>query len=150
MKYFNFVRHQINLKKIFSAFFGRYADKQPNGRVTERAILIGNLQSYLHSVVTDDQQDANILVYLFIYIFIPNQLYMFRAMSSPIIRSTLLYLQHLILPTGIATGWCHGWDGTFVPSHPWHQPAAISVNNIRCCKYSQVLLMMGEDIARNM
>jgi len=23
------------------------------------------------------------------------------------------------------------------------------VNNIRCCKYSQVLLMMGENIARN-
>ena len=34
--------------------------------------------------VNDDQQDATILAYL----FIPNQLYMFRAMSSPIIRST--------------------------------------------------------------
>ena len=32
-------------------------------------------------IVNDDQQDATILVYL----FIPNQLYMFRAMSSPII-----------------------------------------------------------------
>jgi len=37
-----------------------------------------------------------------------------------------------------------------VPSRPWHQPAAIPVDNIRCCKYSQVLLMMGENIARNM
>ena len=35
-------------------------------------------------IVNDDQQDATILDYL----FIPNQLYMFRAMSSPIIRST--------------------------------------------------------------
>ena len=35
-------------------------------------------------ILNDDQQDATILVYL----FIPNQLYMFRAMSSPIIRST--------------------------------------------------------------
>ena len=35
-------------------------------------------------IVIYDQQDATILVYL----FIPNQLYMFRAMSSPIIRST--------------------------------------------------------------
>jgi len=35
-------------------------------------------------VANDDQQDATILVYL----FIPNQLYMFRAMFSPIIRST--------------------------------------------------------------
>ena len=34
--------------------------------------------------VYDDQQDATILAYL----FIPNQPYMFRAMSSPIIRST--------------------------------------------------------------
>jgi len=48
----------------------------------------------------DDQQDATILAYL----FIPNQLYTFRA---------------------------------------------IPVDNIRCCKYSQMLLMMGEDIARN-
>ena len=59
-------------------------------------------------IVNDDQQDATILAYL----FIPNQLYMFRAMSSPIIRSTWLYLQDLILSTGIAVGWCHGWDGT--------------------------------------
>ena len=33
--------------------------------------------------VNDDQQDATILVYL----LIPNQLYVFRAISSPIIRS---------------------------------------------------------------
>jgi len=31
------------------------------------------------------------------YLFIPNQLYMFRAMYSPIIMSTWLYLQHLKL-----------------------------------------------------
>jgi hypothetical protein len=30
------------------------------------------------------------------------------------------------------------------------QPAAISMDNIRSCKYSQLLLTMGEDIARNM
>jgi len=35
-------------------------------------------------IVNDDQPDATILAYL----FIPNQLYMFRSMSSPIIRST--------------------------------------------------------------
>jgi len=35
-------------------------------------------------IVNDDQQDATILAYL----FISNQLYMFRAMSSPIIRCT--------------------------------------------------------------
>jgi hypothetical protein len=31
-----------------------------------------------------------------------------------------------------------------------HQPAATWVNITRYCKYSQVLLMMGENIARNM
>jgi len=55
-------------------------------------------------IVNDDQQDATILVYL----FIPNQLYMFQAMSSPIISSTWLYLQHLILSIDITAGWCHG------------------------------------------
>jgi len=39
---------------------------------------------YLYSIiVNDDQQDTTILVYL----IIPNQLYMFCAMSLPIIRS---------------------------------------------------------------
>ena len=58
--------------------------------------------------VNDDQQDATIQVYL----FIPGQLYMFRAMFSPIIRSAWLYLQSLVLSTDVAAGWCHGWDGT--------------------------------------
>ena len=53
-------------------------------------------------IVTDDQQDA-----IMVYLFIPNQLYMFRAKSSPIIRSTCLYLQLLILTTDIAAGWYH-------------------------------------------
>ena len=35
--------------------------------------------------------------------------------------------------------------------HPsCRQPAATWVNTTRYCKYSQVLLVMGEDIARNM
>ena len=92
-------------------------------------------------IVNDDQQDATILAYL----FIPNQLYMFRVMSSPIVRSTWLYLQLLILSTDTAAGWYHG-----VPSYPWYQPAAVSVDNITSCKYHQVLLMMGEDITWNM
>jgi len=40
--------------------------------------------SKICTIVNDDQQDATILVYL----FIPNQLYMFRGMSSPNIGST--------------------------------------------------------------
>ena len=35
---------------------------------------------------------------------------MFRAMFSPIITSTWLYLQLLILSIDINAGWCHGWD----------------------------------------
>jgi len=58
---------------------------------------------------------------------------MFRAMFSPIIRSTWLYLQHLVIITNVAAGWCHGW----VPTHSGHQPAATLVNITRCCKYSR-------------
>jgi len=54
---------------------------------------------------------------------IPSQLYMFRVMFSPIIRSTWLYLQHLVIFTNVAA----------VPTHPWHQPAATLVNITRCC-----------------
>jgi len=35
-------------------------------------------------------------------------------------------------------------------THPRHQPAATCLNTTRYCKYSQALLMMGENIARNM
>jgi len=54
------------------------------------------------TIVNDDQHDATIYVYL----FIPNQLYMFRALSSSIIRSTWLYLQLLVLFTDDAADWC--------------------------------------------
>jgi hypothetical protein len=37
-----------------------------------------------------------------------------------------------------------------VSTHPRHQPAAVWVNSTRYCKYGMVLLMMGENIARNM
>jgi len=37
-----------------------------------------------------------------------------------------------------------------VSTHPRHQPAATGVNTTRYYKYSQVLLMMGENTARNM
>ena len=59
---------------------------------------------------------------------------MFRAMFSPIIRSTLLYLQYLVVFTQVPAGW---------------QPAAAWVNTARYCKYSQVLLVTGENFARN-
>jgi hypothetical protein len=66
-------------------------------------------------IVNDDQQDATILAYL----FIPNQLYMFWAMFLPIIRSTWLYLQHLILYTGIAAGWGTIADAVYTVKCSW-------------------------------
>ena len=62
------------------------------------------LKIFSFIIVNDDQQDATILVYL----FIPNQLYMFRAMFSPIIRNAWLYLQLLVMSADVAAGWCHG------------------------------------------
>ena len=44
---------------------------------------------------------------------------MFRAMFSPIIRRTWLYLQYLVVFTQVAAGWCVGC----VSTHPRHQPA---------------------------
>jgi hypothetical protein len=41
------------------------------------------------------------------------------------------------------------WNCFAVSTHPRHKPAATWVNTTRYCKYSQVLLMMGENIARN-
>jgi len=37
---------------------------------------------------------------------------MFQMRFSLIIRSTWLYLQHLVVFTQFAAGWCHGWVGT--------------------------------------
>jgi hypothetical protein len=71
---------------------------------------------------------------------------MFRAMFSPIIMSTWLYLQYVVVFTQAAAGWY--LEG--VETHPRHQPAAAWVNTTTYCKYRQVLLMMGENIVRNM
>jgi len=74
-------------------------------------------------IVNDDQQDATILAYL----FIPNQFYMFRAMSSPIMDEMELTF-HLI-------------HDNSRQQYRWTISDAV---------HSQVLLMMGEDIDRNM
>jgi len=86
-------------------------------------------------IVIDDQQDATILVYL----FIPNQLYTFQAMFSPIIRSNWLYLQLLILSTDIAAGWCHGWGGTafhLIHDTSWQQYRWTISEAVNTFKYS--------------
>jgi len=67
---------------------------------------------------------------------IPSQLYMFRAMSLPIIRSTRLYLQYLVVFIQVAAGWCRQQLGWILP------------DTVNTC--NQVPLMMGENIARNM
>jgi len=70
-----------------------------------------------------------------------NQLYMFRATNSPILRSNFwLYIELLVPNTDIATDW---W--------PCHQSAEISVHcNKTCICSKKVLLRMGKFVARNM
>ena len=101
----------VSLKMLFS----NIADiKHPRclWTFTRRGLENKRKEDTSFIIVKNDQQDATILAYL----FIPNQLYMFRAMFSPITRSTWLYLQLLILSTDVAAGWCHVWDGT----HEFH------------------------------
>ena len=64
---------------------------------------------------------------------------MFRAIISPILRSTRLCLQLVVQCTDEAA--CR-WPG--------HRHAASSVHYTTSCKHSPVLQMMGEIIARNM
>jgi hypothetical protein len=40
---------------------------------------------------------------------IPSWLYKFRTMFSPIVRSTWLYLQYLVVFSQVAASWCLGW-----------------------------------------
>ena len=63
------IRHMLGLDRLITA-----SSNDPFKVIPSR-LLLG---------VNDDQQDATILAYL----FIPNQLYMLRAMFSPIIRNT--------------------------------------------------------------
>jgi hypothetical protein len=57
----------------------------------------------------------------------------------------LVFLDELELNYSIV----YNFDSS-VSNHPRHQPAATWVNTTRYCKYSQVLLLMGENIAQNM
>jgi hypothetical protein len=77
----------------------------------------------------------NKMQYIYKEFIIPSRLYMIGAMFSSIVKSTWLYLQYLVVFTQVAAGW---------------QPAATWVNTTIYCKYSQVLLMMDKNIARNM
>jgi len=65
-------------------FFGT-TEPHPHIDVKDVAICLTFVYPCIAStIVNDDQQYATI----FVYIFIPNQLYMFRVMSSPIIMNT--------------------------------------------------------------
>ena len=74
-------------------------------------------------------------------LFIPNQLYMFREMYSPIIRSTWLYLQLLVCPPMLLPAGVMDELSSMTP------PGSNISGHTRRCKYSQVLLMMCEYIA---
>jgi hypothetical protein len=71
---------------------------------------------------------------------------MFHALFSPNIRSTWLYLQCLVLFIQVAANWCPEWVENL-----FRTPAGNILEDItRYCKYSQVLLMLGENNAWNM
>jgi hypothetical protein len=91
------------------------------------------------------QQPFRLLIFLI-------QPHVFRATNSPILGSTFwLQTQLLVKCTDTAADWCHGWDGTSVPSQLWHWSAAVSVHCTKSCVCSQkVLLRIGEFVARNM
>jgi len=78
----------------------------------------------IKQILNDYQQDATILAYL----FVPNQLYMFQAMSLPIIRSTWLYYSFwycspILLPAGVMD------EMELLPSH---RTISDAVNTVKC------------------
>ena len=73
----SFVNFSVHLNPQTKNYRGRFGDSKCCNSTFVCPYIAG-------ITVNDDQQNATILTYL----FIPNQLYKFRAMSSPIIRST--------------------------------------------------------------
>jgi len=83
----------------------------------------------IFSVITiDNQQDATILIYLLLI-----SSTCFGRCFSPIIRSSSLYLQLLVLSTDVAAGWCcvlggnqlHPTRYTSQQQHQWTIPEAV-------------------------
>jgi hypothetical protein len=94
-----------------------------------------------HRLTTiDNQQDATILIYLFLI----SPTYFgrcFRPSSGAYhCDYSFWYCPPMLLLAGVA----------YWVEMTQHQPAATSVDNTRSCSYSDMLLMMGENIARNM
>jgi len=69
--------------------------------------------SYVRASKIYFQITTNKMKRSFIYLFL-QILYMFQAVSPPIIRSTKLYIQLQILSTNTVASWWRGWDGTFI------------------------------------
>jgi hypothetical protein len=90
----------------------------------ELSIVVSfRLDTHFRAITVDNQQDATILIYLL-----------------------------LISSTYFGRCFCNGvsyWVEQ-VPPNTKHQPAATSVENTTSCSYSDLLLMMGENFARNM
>ena len=112
------------------------------------AISVGELpQTYVldRAATGTGQQYATIQVNL-----------LFLASSTCFGRCFAHHQEHLTVFTvsaSIHTSSCRlvfwmSWN--CVSTHPKHQPAATWVNTTRYCKYGQVLLMMGENNARNL
>jgi hypothetical protein len=68
-----------------------------------------NVHEYVHRGTT--VKIAKKMHYLDKFIIV-SRLYMFREMFSLIIKSTLQYLQYLLVFTQVAAGWCPEWFET--------------------------------------
>ena len=91
-------------------------------------------------ITIDNRQDATILIYL---IIISSTCFgrCFRPSSGAYhCKYSFWYCPPMLLLAGVA----------YLVELTQHQPAATSVDNTRSCSDSDMLLMMGENIARNM
>jgi hypothetical protein len=115
------------------------------------------------SIITnDDQQDALFFICLFLFcstcfrrVFRPssgalNCIYSFRYCPPILLVAGIMDEMELTEVISISSIILASWSLKSVPSHPRYQPPAISVDNTWSCKYSYVLLMMGETLAWNM
>jgi hypothetical protein len=87
-------------------------------------------------------------------IYFVKNLYMFRTVPLPIIRSFPLYVRHWYVSWKFVTAFEHDQDGTgfillLVDPIAWKLSTNLH-NTYKCRKYSGKLLMMGRGTVRNM
>jgi len=93
-------------------------------------------------IIIDNQQDATILIYLFII----NSTCFHPSSGTYHCNYSFWYCPSMLLLASVA----YWVEMTAVPPNRQHQPAATPVDITISFSYRDMLLMMGENIARNM